>query len=307
MSEQTNQLIQDFVYALAASPGKTWYAARQSGLYLSDDSGSTWQPAYASLNLESSLPTTCLAVPSDEAHSNYLFAGVPGHVMRSEDGGKNWMVIPLSLSATVPTALASSASFAKDGILLLGTNEDGVLRSADGGRSWANWNFGLIDFNVLCLAMSPAFENDETVFAGTGSGLFASQTGGKSWKEIELPAGYTTVLSLAISSGFANDGTLLVGTESDGLWKTQDGGQSWQRLGETHLQGMVNQVILDANQPGRQGITVLHDNAVLHSADAGKTWSALLEGELASLAPLPSGTAGQSLLVGFIDGSVKRI
>jgi photosystem II stability/assembly factor-like uncharacterized protein len=101
MSEQTNQLIQDFVYALATTAGtaprKTWYAARQSGLYLSDDSGSTWQPAYASLNLDSTLPTTCLAVPSDEAHSNYLFAGVPGHVMFSEDGGKNWMVIPLSL------------------------------------------------------------------------------------------------------------------------------------------------------------------------------------------------------------------
>ena len=67
--------------------------------------------------------------------------------------------------------------FAKDGILLLGTNEDGVLRSADQGRTWASWNFGLVDFNVLCLAISPAFDRDETVFAGTGSGLFLSRDG----------------------------------------------------------------------------------------------------------------------------------
>jgi photosystem II stability/assembly factor-like uncharacterized protein len=311
MSDQLQQLNQDFVYALAAPagtlPGKVWYAARQSGLYLSGDEGSTWQSAYASLNLDSNLPTTCLALTQEEAHKAYLFAGVPGHVMRSEDGCKSWMAIPLPYDSSIPTALAISSGFAKDGILLLGTNEDGVLRSADLGRSWATWNFGLVDFNVLCLAMSPTFDRDETVFAGTGSGLFISQTGGKAWKELKLPAGYLAVLSLAISPNFESDGTLLVGTESGGLWMTQDGGLSWQRLGEKEINGMVNQVILHPQYPARKGIFVLHENAVLRSEDHGKTWSVLLEDELASLAAFQDETTELSLLVGLVDGSVKKV
>jgi len=311
MSDQSQQLIQDFVYALAVPSAfaqtRLCFAARQSGLYLSEDGGSTWQSAYAFLNLEASLPTTCLVLAPDEAHAAYLFAGVPGHVMRSEDGGKNWTATPLPLSSSVPTALAISSSFAKDGILLLGTNEDGVLRSADQGRSWATWNFGLVDFNVLCLAISPAFERDDTVFAGTGSGLFFSQTGGKSWKEIKLPCGYATILSLAISPNFESDGTLLAATESGGLWMTQNRGQSWQRLGEKEINGMVNQVILHPQYPARKGIFVLHENAVLRSEDHGKTWSVLLEDELASLAAFQDETTELSLLVGLVDGSVKKV
>jgi photosystem II stability/assembly factor-like uncharacterized protein len=311
MSEQSQQLIQDFVYALAAPAGtsqtKMWYAARQSGLYLSDDSGSTWQLAYASLNLDASLPTTCLALPPGEAYAAHLFAGVPGHVMRTEDGGKTWMAVPLPLSSSIPTALALSPTFTKDGVLLLGTNEDGVLRSADQGRSWANWNFGLVDLNVLCLGISPAFDRDGTLFAGTGTGLFRSQTGGRSWKEIVLPAGYAAVLSLAISPNFESDGTLLVGTDSNGLWLTPDGGLSWQHLGENEIHGMVNQVILASNYPARAEIFVLHENTVLRSADAGKTWSVLIEDEIASLAALPGGAAEQPLIVGLVNGMVKRI
>jgi photosystem II stability/assembly factor-like uncharacterized protein len=311
MSDQSQQLNQDFVYALAATAGtpqgKAWYAARQSGLYFSEDSGSTWQSAYASINLDSNLPTTCLALAQDDVHKPYLFAGVPGHVMRSEDGCKSWLAIPLPYDSSIPTALAVSSSFAKDGILLLGTNEDGVLRSADQGRTWATWNFGLVDLNVLCLAISPAFDRDDTIFAGTGSGLFISQTGGKAWKETKLPAGYVAVLSLAISPNFKSDGTLLVGTESGGLWITQDRAQSWQRLGENEIQGMVNQVSLDPQYPARKGIFVLHENTVLHSTDEGKTWTVLLEGEIASLATIPAETAEQSLLVGLVDGSVKKI
>jgi photosystem II stability/assembly factor-like uncharacterized protein len=316
MSENSFQLKQDFVYAIAAPAGlvqgKAGFTARQTGLYYTTDGGSTWQSAYASLNLDAPLPTTCLVLAQDEAHHEFLFAGVPGHVMRSSDvrltnGGMTWTAVPLPNSSTLPTCLAASPGFAKDGILLLGTNEDGVLRSADQGRSWASWNFGLVDFNILSLAISPDFDNDECVFAGTGSGLFISQTSGKSWKEIKIPVGYAAVLSLAISPTFARDGTLLVGTEGAGLWLTQDRGLSWQRLGEAFLHGMVNQIILPPQYPTRKEILILHENTVQRSNDNGNTWSVLLEGEIASLAASPDESTGQALLVGLVDGSVIKI
>ena len=102
MSDNNMQsTIQDFVYALAATRGKPGgklcFAARQSGLYLSEDGSSTWQPAYTTLNLDAPLSTTCLALsPAFETKAE-LFAGVPGYVMHSEDGGKDWSADPLPL------------------------------------------------------------------------------------------------------------------------------------------------------------------------------------------------------------------
>jgi photosystem II stability/assembly factor-like uncharacterized protein len=301
---------QDFVYALAATGTageRLCFAARQSGLYLSENGGSTWQPAYASLNLDAPLSTTCLALSPSFAEQADLFAGVPGYVMHSTDGGKDWSADPLPLDSCVPTALAISPGFATDGTLFAGTNEDGVLRSTDRGRTWASWNFGLVDFNILCLAVSPAFAEDETVFAGTGSGLFISQSGGRAWKELSLPAGYVPVLSLAVSPGYAQDGTLLAGTEADGLYLSRDRGLSWQRLGASQIVGVLNQVILSPGFPGQGEVLVAHENTVLRSTDGGESWSVLLEGEITALAALWDEAGERTAWVGLMDGTVRRI
>jgi hypothetical protein len=54
--------IEDTVFALAASPDfaedRTIYAARATGLYRSTDGGASWQPAYASLSMQSDLVTS---------------------------------------------------------------------------------------------------------------------------------------------------------------------------------------------------------------------------------------------------------
>lgn len=312
MSDNNMQsTIQDFVYALAVRSGKAGrklcFAAHQSGLYLSEDGGSTWQPAYASLNLDAPLSTTCLALSPDFEAKAELFAGVPGYIMHSEDGGKDWSADPLPLDSCVPTALAISPNFAADGTLFAGTNEDGVLRSTDRGRTWASWNFGLVDFNILCLAISPSFAADETVFAGTGSGFFTSQNGGKSWKELPLPAGYVPVLSLAVSPNFAQDGTLLAGTEAHGLYLSHDRGLTWQRLGENQIEGVINQVILSPGYPAQGEILITHENSVLRSTDGGETWNALLEAEITALAALWDEAGKATTWVGLVDGTVKRM
>lgn len=307
----SQQLTQDFVYALAvpAKSGQSGicFVARQSGLYFSEDEGNNWQNAYAVLNLDAPLPTTCLALSPDFERDACLFAGVPGHVMRSEDGGKNWSAVALPYVSSLPTALAISPNFTKDGALLIATNEDGVLRSTDRGLSWASWNFGLLDFNVLSLAISPNFARDETAYAGTSSGLFCSHTGGKAWKELSLPVGYVPVLSLAISPDFERDGTLLVGTEADGLFLSPDRGQSWRHLGAEMIQGMVSQIVLAPGYPARNEIFVAHENTILRSDDAGETWSVLFEDEIACLAAFQDENGGVSLLVGLVNGLIKRI
>ena len=182
-----------------------------------------------------------------------------------------------------------------------------MLRSADRGGNWSSWNFGLIDFNILSLAISPSFAADETVFAGTGSGLFISQNSGKSWQELPLPTGYVPVLSLAVSPTYAQDGTMLAGTEADGLYISDDRGQTWQRLGENLIGGVINQVALSPGFPAQGEILITHENSVLRSTDGGKTWSVLLEGEITALAALWDEAGKGTIWVGLVDGTVRGI
>jgi photosystem II stability/assembly factor-like uncharacterized protein len=302
------QPTQDYVYALTVPArdvqNEIYFAARQSGLYASDDRGKTWRSAYDSLGLEAPLATTCLAISPGFAEDACLFAGVPGFVLCSEDGGKTWLPFALPYASSLPTALAISPAFAQDGTILVGTDEDGVLRSVDRGRTWSSWNFGMVDFNVLCLGISPNFAQDDTVYVGTSSGLFCSQTGGRSWKAIDLPGGYAPVLGLAVSPAFETDGTLLAGTETHGLFISDDRGRSWQHLGKEIIQGVVNQIILSPDYPAPPEILVVHDNTLLHSSDGGKTWGALFEGDIASAAAYRKPGGGLSVLVGLVNGQV---
>ena len=309
MDENLNELnTQDYIYTLAVLPepgGKLLcLAARQSGLYISEDGCQTWRLAYASLNLEAPQTTTCAAISPSFATDRMLFAGVPGGFLISEDGGQTWLSAQMPSPAPLPSILAVSPNFAADQLLLLGTSEDGVLRSTNQGTSWFAWNFGLLDFNILSLAFSPAFAADETVFAGTSSGLFVSRSGGRSWRESPLPAGPVAVLSLAFSPAFARDGKVYVGTEERGLYASADRGKSWRRLGEGTIDGVVNQILLSPDDPGV--LLVAHDNSLLRSDDDGKSWSVVMEGEIACLSA-PYGFSPGKLLVGMVDGSVQKI
>ena len=221
---------------LAASPDfaadRTVYAARATGLYRSIDGGASWQPAYDSLSLQSDLVTSTVAVSPDFVRDRTVFAGCSGGIVCSYDAGQTWHVITLPTPPSIVSGLAFSPNYAGDGIAFLGTMEDGVYRSADCGQNWARWNFGLFDLRVLALAVSPDFAHDETVFAGTETGIYISKSGGRSWRPLLLPDEAAPVMCLAVSPGFAQDGILWAGTDSAGLWLSADRGKRWRRSGE---------------------------------------------------------------------------
>ena len=80
---------------------------------------------------------------------------------------------------------------------LAGTLEDGVFSSTDRGGRWGAWNFGLFDLNVLCLALSPTWTRDETVYAGTETGLYRSTNGGRAWRHSGFPSELAPALCIA--------------------------------------------------------------------------------------------------------------
>jgi photosystem II stability/assembly factor-like uncharacterized protein len=308
----------DRLYGLAASPDYArdgvCFAARQSGLYKSDDGGRQWTRVVTSPDPteDQGQPITATAISPDFAVDRAVFAGGLGGILRSVDGGRQWTAVAFRAPPPLVTTLAASPDFACDGVLLAGTLEDGVFRSADRGRTWAPWNFGLLDLHVLSLALTASFADDETVFAGTEIGLFRSTNGGRAWREVAFPANAAPVLSLAVSPQYSADGVLFAGTEANGLYHSEDRGQTWDNRGEALKDQAVNAVILSPHFPTRPHVLAAVENRLLISRDGGGAWSArapesiLGEGIAAVAAPQGLGK-NAPVLVGLADGSIVSV
>jgi len=320
VTENVNETeMQDLVYSLAASPNfgqdRVCFAARQSGLYCSDDGGASWRAAYDSLNLAAPLTTLAVIVSPNFESDGIVFAGVPGGIMRSIDGGTSWSAAFLPSPPPVVSTLAVSPHFESDGIVFAGTVEDGVFCSTDRGGRWVPWNFGLLDLSVFCMAISPDFGNDETIFVGTESGVFRSTNGGRAWREIDFPLEFAPVLSLVVSPDYSNDGdsgVLFAGTESCGLFRSQDQGRTWTRLGQDAIDDAVNGIVISPEFPARPDILAVLSTTLLVSRDGGQSWADWKAGQtfeqgLAS-AVAPQGLDVDAvLLVGLIEGGVLRV
>src|SRR6185295_3393452 len=114
----------------------------------------------------------------------------------------------------------------------------GVFKSDDGGASWRAANSGMPAERVQTIAIDPTAT--ETLYAGTltpngveSVGIFKSTDGGASWTAVNegLIDPFTgisplDVWSLAIDP--RNPKTILAGTRFSEIFKSTDGGLTWQ-------------------------------------------------------------------------------
>jgi hypothetical protein len=162
------------------------------------------------------------------------------------------------------------------------------------------------DLPITQIHPSPNYANDQTLFMLSNTALYRSRDGGQQWARLSTPtstsANYAAV-SLAFSPDFANDATLFLGATLDtahgaGVWRSTDGGDSWQALwqGMHHLR--VYQVAVSPSfakdgtvaayatynrlQPFEAGVSI-------HRAtDRGLSWSLVMTASEASQLPPPS-------------------
>ena len=66
------------------------------------------------------------------------------------------------------------------------------------------------------------------------------------------------------------------GTASDGLWRSEDLGRNWSRVGEGAMHEHVTAVAVSSTEHGADGSAVLYagsePTALYRSEDAGETW-----------------------------------
>jgi photosystem II stability/assembly factor-like uncharacterized protein len=233
---------------LFVSFGSPYANVSSSGIYRSADGGSTWQPASRGL---SDLSIRRVVISPDFATDHTLFAtGVKRGLFRSDDDGATWLSLAsryLSATNTYDTpalyTLGVSPHFAQDHSLLISRMTGSLLLSRDRGELWTR---------VFTASVSHlAYAGSSTVFAVSLDGVIRSDDGGENWvsadRGIDRTPSYD-VTGLVASLNYAADHTVFaLATAYDQparLFRTQDGGQSWRRIGADVPSGALTSIDL---------------------------------------------------------------
>lgn len=277
-SEELSSLVPRMVTA----PDGTLFRARGTQLARSGDGGKTWQ------TIGRGLPSrfiSALVISPDYGNDHTLLAGQAGPygaggLFRSTDGGDSWQPAARGLTDLVILEIAISPAFAHDATIYVATREGGVFRSQDRGDSWQGLTGSA--FNApgdTCqprLAISPVYGQDSTVFISTCR-LLISHDGGNAWSDTGLSGG-----KIYFSPDYARDRLVLL----DGLWRSEDSGQTWQPsaagLGPSLFSPIT--LLFSPDYAKEQTIYIVLEApfdsplTLQRSTDAGKTWQAPTSG-----------------------------
>jgi photosystem II stability/assembly factor-like uncharacterized protein len=130
-------------------------------------------------------------------------------------------------------------------LFYIGVNNGGVWKTTDAGRTWFPIFDGQPTGSIGALAVAPS--NADIIYVGSGEGL----------RRPDLSTG-------------------------DGIYKSSDGGKTWQHLGLRDGQQITN-IIVDPQDPNRVFVAVLghpygpnSERGVFRSSDGGGTWQKIL-------------------------------
>ncbi len=164
--------------------------------------------------------------------------------------------------------------------LFLGTSTGTIFSSTDGGHNWtrlAHLGSG-DDYVIDHLAFDP--QNSNKMFAAAWSvenqqvgDMFRSQDGGKTWETI--PAMHNkSIRSMAVA---ASDAKIMVAGTIDGVFRTTDAGQSWQKISANSQEiHNIESIAVDPKNPDVVYAGTLH--LAWKTTDAGATWHHINKG-----------------------------
>jgi photosystem II stability/assembly factor-like uncharacterized protein len=161
-----------------------------------------------------------------------------------------------------------------------------VWFSADLGESWARAHTqrgGIYnESRCWCVSLHPARPGE--VLAGTDQGIYRWNPREQAWSYLPSPLDTLQVLQLAQAPH--DPGFIVAGTRPAALFRSMDGGATWQRLrvgnaSECHFINTprVTSIHFDAREPDTIWVTIEID-AIWRSRDRGETWERLGKGLL---------------------------
>ena len=237
--------------------------------------------------------------------NTFYFGATGGGVWKTIDGGSNWKNISDKYFGGSIGAVATAPS--DPTVVYVGEGENtlrgnvsegfGMWRSEDAGRSWKN--IGLKDSRHIARIVVHPKNPDILWVAAIGHlfgpseerGIFKTIDGGKSWKKVLfsdtrsggidllMEPGNPSVLYASTWTVFRTPYSLESGGSGSALWKSIDGGDTWQKLngkkgfpGKTIL-GNICMAISPSSPERIYCMVESEKGGLLRSDDAGETWT----------------------------------
>ena len=269
-----------------------------SGLFVSDDGGKTWvHKGWKNIKANS------IAIePGSNGSVIYLAAG--NGVLKSTDGGKTWRI----MTDWRVTEVLKVVVHPKNKNVVFIATPYGVFKSNDAGWTWKEKNNGIkpeetgTTSSTFVSSIVVDKSNPERILIGTENGIYESLNEGESWKLLALKG--IEIRTLVQSPH--DPKVFLAGTENDGIFKSTDGGKTWEKV-NTGLSGLtIYSICFD---PKNKNIVYAggFKTGVCRSNDGGNSWVCSKKGlngftSIHSLAVYPDST--DIVFAGTIDGGV---
>lgn len=290
--------------------GNEWFGP---AVWKSTDLGKSWTHSSAGLAYEAG-EEPIKAVWSIAPCNGTLYAGVqPAGLFRSDDGGVNWRHIEdLQKHPSRPEWNPGGAGLILHSLVIdpededriwIGISSAGVFHTDDGGKTWEPRNRGTRadylpegqnypEFGQCVHNLVMAAGNSGRLYQQNHCGMYRSDDGGKAWRSIEkgLPSSFgfpaaahprdpDTVYLLPLNGDSAGR---YVPDAKAAVWRSRDGGATWQDLREGLPQenayfGVLRQAMAaDRLEPA--GVYFGTSTGTLFaSADEGESWTAVVE------------------------------
>ena len=254
----------NIAYITSGPGGYVYAAASGSGIFRSDDNGTTWN----SINSGLSASYINTIVFND---AGMLFASsVSNGVFRSVDYGNTWTEINSGISNLNIASLAINES----GYLFAGSishidESATVYRSTDNGETWTDL---MLNPNNYVQQMVLGIGNEGEIYAGTDGLLLYSANNGDSWEELLING----IAPYVISMGRSESGDFYIGMNfGDGLWRKVNGSEQWEHV----MDDDVYAIACDMND----NMFISTGSAILYSNTNGNSWMPTNDAEISGI------------------------
>jgi len=289
--------------------GTVYAAAATGGVFVSYNKGINWQPIF---DEQAVLTVGDMAIDPTNSQTIYVGTGEAngghnnfpgGGLYKSTDSGQSWEFMGLGHTASIGRILVDPKNtrrifVAAEGSYFTPDSNRGVYMSPDGGKTWQKSLFVSDSTGAIDLVMDPAnpdfmlaamwervrrpVKKSETHLYGKTSAIYRTFNGGRTWQKLPPSSGLPDArqenvgrIGLAmypadshIIYALYNDGTSITG-----LFRSNDGGDSWTKTKQTPESGTFSWYFGQVRvSPDNPDVVFVMDAGFMRSEDGGDSW-----------------------------------